>query len=59
MRIAYPLENCGLFYYVGPKPVALPLDGVHVSVRIVDLVAEVQVVQFYGSCLSSHTIICR
>ena len=48
MCIAYPIEDCGLFYYVGPQRVAMPLDGVHVSVRIVDLVAEVQVVQFYG-----------
>lgn len=51
MRVAYPLEDCGLFYYVGTKPLALPLDGVHVAVRIVNFVAEVQVVQFYGSSM--------
>jgi hypothetical protein len=48
LRAVYPLDDCGLFYYVGSKPLALPLDGVHVSVRIVNFVAEVQVVQFYG-----------
>lgn len=52
-RVAYPLEDCGLFYYVGSKPLALPLDGVHVAVRIVNFVAEVQVVQFYGVLVQS------
>src|SRR3989338_4801337 len=58
MRISYPLESCGLFWICpdsGPKP--LPLEGVHVAVRVVDLVAEVQVVQFYvnPSCIPIDT----
>lgn len=42
-----PLDACGLFWYEGPTRVALPLDGVHVAARVVNMVAEVQVVQFY------------
>jgi hypothetical protein len=41
--------HVGFYYYVpgSAKRGAMPLDGVHVSVRVVDLVAEVQVMQFY------------
>jgi hypothetical protein len=41
--------HVGFYYYVpgSPKRGAMPLDGVHVAVRVVDLVAEVQVMQFY------------
>lgn len=41
-------EKCGLFYSVNGSQTPMPLDGVHVAVRIVNFVAEVQVVQFYG-----------
>lgn len=40
------MRECGL-YYASANRGALPLDGVHVSVRIVDLVAEVQLVMFF------------
>lgn len=36
--------RCGLFYSLD---VPFLLDGMHVSVRIVDLIAEVQILQFF------------
>lgn len=49
MVFSYSLDDCGLFWYDGRAKarVSLPLDGVHVSARIVNMVAEVQIVQFY------------
>ena len=43
MRTIYPgYETCGLYYVGVPNRKSFPLDGVHVSARIVDLVVEVQ-----------------
>jgi hypothetical protein len=44
-RDCWSCRYCGPQYCTVDK--SFPLDGVHVSVRIVDLVAEVQIVQFY------------
>lgn len=41
-------SECGLYYYGRRQDRgSFPLDGVHVCARIVDLVAEVQVIMFF------------
>ena len=41
------MRECGLYYYGRNDRGSFPLDGVHVCARIVDLVAEVQVIMFF------------
>lgn len=41
------MRDCGLYYYGRRDRGSFPLDGVHVSARVVDLCAEVQLVMFF------------